>query len=810
MAFRKVQIAPGIKRDSTSYAAGNSWYDCNNIRFRGGVAESISGWEPDSLYELNGVGRSCFSSRDYSGNLYQFVGTNWKFYVIVGSKAFDITSLSADDNFTDKFSIVSGSPFVKVNILDHGLKVNDWINFVSVASDPLDGVFGLLTAALMTQVRGFQITEVDGLDNFYIYIEDEVTGLAVNSSATSLLPVGGLVHFRSRTPTGVNAEVTGAGWGSGDWGGNSPLRGWGLPSTDLADEVVVDSLRRVYIDNYGEDVMFANSGGPIYYWDTSVNTINGVPGSSGTFSLADVAIPINSTEVSGASNPPTIVDSFLISKRDGSCIAFGCNDLGGTSENSLLVRWSDQNNPFDWTPTPTNTSGGQVLRMGSRIMGGVSTKDEVVVFTDAALYSMRFVGPPNIFSFSLISKNVKILSHKCAVDAASSVYFMGNDGFYVYSGGGIRDVDCPISKYIFDDINMGQAEKSFAAVNAKFSEIMWFYPSSSGISSSSFEPDRFVCFNYEDKVWSFGNLDMSPISYTGSLQTDKNNRTAWIDSVNTQYPMSSYIYKFDQNPGKSGDRSMPILEKTRVMMHDFGTTAQGANIESYVESGYVELSEGDELSFYSQIIPDVMMFNSSGASAVTFTIKGKYYPGDAVSTSEGSVTANFAGPASSSAIPVVTEYTVGSIITDIGTPTDINFINVGAGISSLSFQASTSIGLPGLNSLILLQGLRSGVFNGISFDDLNNQTFPMIGIPDGPAISIDISPLVTGPNFAQVYGGTFTAQPPIAAGGSDAYVRAMHIRGRARSASIRVDSSNSRAQWRLGDVRIAVRPDGSR
>ena len=709
MAFRKVQIAPGIKRDSTSYAAGNSWYDCNNIRFRGGVAESISGWEPDSSYELNGVGRSCFSSRDYSGNLYQFVGTNWKFYVIVGSKAFDITGLSADDNFTDKFSIVLGSPFVKVNILEHGLKVNDWINFVSVApSTPLDGVSGLLTAALMTQVRGFQITEVDGLDNFYIYIEDEVTGLAVNSSATSLSPVGGLVHFRSRTPTGVNAEVTGAGWGAGDWGGNRPLRGWGLPSTDLADEVVVDSLRRVYIDNYGEDVMFANSGGPIYYWDTSVNTINGVPGSSGTFSLADVAISINSTEVSGASNPPTIVDSFLISKRDGSCIAFGCNDLGGTSANSLLVRWSDQNNPFDWTPTPTNTSGGQVLRMGSRIMGGVSTKDEVVVFTDAALYSMRFVGPPNIFSFSLISKNVKILSHKCAVDAASSVYFMGNDGFYVYSGGGIRDVHCPISKYIFDDINMGQAEKSFAAVNAKFSEIMWFYPSSSGISSSSFEPDRFVCFNYEDKVWSFGNLDMSPISYTGSLQTDKNNRTAWIDSVNTQYPMSSYIYKFDQNPGKSGDRSMPIVEKTRVMMHDFGTTAQGANIESYVESGYVELSEGDELSFYSQIIPDVMMFNSSGESAVTFTIKGKYYPGDAVSTSEGSVTANFAGPASSSAVPVVNEYTVGS------------------------------------------------------------------------------------------------------GSGNDDYVRAMHVRGRARSASIRVDSSNSRAQWRLGDVRIAVRPDGSR
>ena len=718
MALHKVEIPSGINRESTEYSVGNRWYDCDNVRFRGGVAESINGWDRDLGYVLNGVGRACFSSRDYSGNQYQFVGTNWKMYVVVGANAFDITPLDIVETVTSPFSFLAQSPFIKVHIPDHGLLVNDWVNFVSIGIvDPLDGVSGRFTSTLMTQVRGFQVTELganaEALSHFYIYIVDEVDDQPVTAIATKELPdVGGEVEFRKRAVSGVNAEVTGAGWGAGIWGGYlvppGPERGWGS-SAGSNENVVIDQVRRVYIDNYGEDIMFANSGGPIYYWDTSNNTVNGVPGSSGVFGLVDVAKAISSTEISGASNPPTTVDSFLISKRDGSCVAFGCNDLGTLNQNSLLVRWSDQNNPFDWTPTPTNTSGGQVLRVGSRIVGGVSTKDEVVVFTDAALYSMRFVGPPNIFSFSLISHNVEILSHKCAADAASSVFFMGNDGFYVYSGGGLRNLECPVSKYIFDDINMDQAIKSFAAVDSRYSEIMWFYPSKSGVSEGSFEPNRFVCFNYESKFWTIGTMDMSAISYAGSMQVDTNNRTAWRDATNTDYPMSSYLYEFNQEPGQDFiGRDYPIVEKTIVMKHNIGTTAYGKPIVSYVESGDVEISEGDDLSFYSQIIPDLMMFNASGESAVTITIDGKYYPGDAASTQEGSVTANFAAPLTNTSSAVVSTYTVGS------------------------------------------------------------------------------------------------------GSGNDAYVRAMHIRGRARAASIKVSASNSTAQWRLGDIRIESRPDGSR
>jgi hypothetical protein len=277
----------------------------------------------------------------------------------------------------------------------------------------------------------------------------------------------------------------------------------------------------------------------------------------------------------------------------------------------------------------------------------------------------------------------------------------------VYTGGGVRNLECPVSKYLYDDLNFEQAQKTFSAVDSRFSEIMWFYPSISGQSNGSFEPDKFVCFNYENLTWTLGTLDMSSVQFDGGMQSSTYNRTAWRDATNTDNPMASYLYMFDQSPGLSGARANPIIEKTGVMIHDSGTSAQGSPIDSFIASGDVELSDGNELSFYSQIIPDLMVFNASGESSVTLSLQGKYYPGDAGSSQEGSVVANFAAPAAMSPA-VVSSYTVGS--------------------------------------------------------------------------------------------GT----------GSDDYVRAMHIRGRARAASLKVSSSNTSSQWRLGDVRIDVRPDGSR
>ena len=218
MPLTKLQIPAGISRNSTEYAAGARWYDCDNIRFRGGFAESIGGWARDETYTLEGIGRACFSSRDYSGNNYQFVGTNWKYYVIVGGVPYDITAIDPSDTaspstVSNPFKTTDGSPFVEVKIVGHGRSVDDWINFVSIGSS----IDSAITDSILTQITGFQITEVPDLDTFYIQIIDETTGSTVNAATTSASYEGGSVGYHYRTKSGSNAQTVGMGWGTGIW-----------------------------------------------------------------------------------------------------------------------------------------------------------------------------------------------------------------------------------------------------------------------------------------------------------------------------------------------------------------------------------------------------------------------------------------------------------------------------------------------------------------------------------------------------------------------------------------------------------------
>ena len=743
--LKRIQIPPGISRESTQLAATGRWYDANNMRFRGGVPETIGGWGQDGMYTLEGIGRRSFSSRDYSGNNYQFVGTSWKYYVIVGTSATDITPIRATSTggstLSSPFTTVSGSTLLGVAHTAHGVAVNDWVVFSSLGTAPGSWTVneGNLTSAIITQVQGFQVYRVVDDDNYEVYILNASTGLPVTAAVTNSAGQGGAVGYYYHVVSGPSSVVEGQGWGAGLFGGSgtptayelddnpittidttstvdveidgtepsSPaalavddqlyLQGLGGTSVgginlellndqwwtvtsvaSLASDVVriqidqtatsvasgggtgdaqtyyrgyntgatvpvdpsvdgatrgwgdasalsveIGDMRRVYIDNYGEDVLFANSGGPVYYWDTSANAPSGSPvgGESG------VAEKLSS--FNGSSNTPFVVDSFLVSKKDGHCVAFGCNDVGvedGT-QNSLLVRWSDQNNPFDWTPTPTNTSGGQVLRVGSRIAGGVSTKDEVIVFTDAAVYSMRFGGPPDVFSFTLATEGVEIVSRGAAVNAANSVFFMGNEGFYVYSGS-VSPLPSTVSKYVFDDFNSDQKEKCFAAVNSAFSEVMWFYP-----TATSFEPDRYVSFNYEEETWGIGSFDMSVLS-VGEGGSTSYSRTSWRDAVVFPNPMSTYIYDYDPTTSDTSGSEYPVTQKTAVMIQESGTTARGDNMEAYIESGEYDISDGERFSLYTRMIPDLQIFNGSGATSkprITLEMNGRDFPGDASS-----------------------------------------------------------------------------------------------------------------------------------------------------------------------------------
>ena len=605
-------VPPGVNHQSTQYASSGFWYDCDNIRFRSGRVESIGGWKRDGAYELDGIGRECFSMRDYRGNNFQFIGTDRKFYIINGINHTDITPVSTTEVVTGaalfKMILVETvtTALVEVTDVNHGVNIDDWVVFTGVTGGV--GTPSEYPDTLMNQYEGFQVFSVRDDDHFTIYMVDASTDAPVLGDGTEDTWGTGYTIWR-KVPSGLSAQVSGSGWGAGVWNGD---QGWGLGAEE---SLITGTIRRVYMENYGEDMLLANSGGPIYYYDLSANSSAGVP----TVPVGDVGTAKALSTFSGSVDTPIAVDSFLVSKKDGHCVALGCNDLGVTdSINSMLVRWSDQNNPFDWGPSATNTSGGQILRDGSRILGGVSTKDEVVIFTDSAVYSMRFIGPPDVFSFNLITSGVEIVCPRSAVNASNAVFFMGNDGFYSFTGQ-ITPMDCPVANYVFDDFNYEQKAKVFGAVNSGFSEVVWFYP-----SSGSFENDRFVSFNYDERVWAYGQMDMSPLA-EGQISEMTKNRTAWRDSIVFNNPMCSYIKELIP-----ATNTVPLIEKSGIFSQENETSGDGAPVSSYVETGDIQVSDGSSFVFLSRYIPDVEFVDATGLSGeMTFSISTRDWPGEA-------------------------------------------------------------------------------------------------------------------------------------------------------------------------------------
>ena len=612
--LKKIEFEPGIVKESTQYAS-NGWYDSGNVRFRGGFPETIGGWARDSDYSLDGIVRKMFTWTDYGSAKLFAIGTDWKTYIVAGGNKFDVTAIRASvsnhpgDNF-GTYHNPTGSAgesitgeFIRVLDNAHGASLNDFVSFSGMADSAVWKSPTSTGVNIRTELndKEKQVAYVFDDDEYWIAIDTTVvTGMTAGAGGVS-------ADINYMVSVGLSVQTEGTGWGATVWGGDSG-EGWGDPANV---SILTGELRHVYLDNYNEDLMMSNSGGPIYYWDTGTNSTLGVPNVGDQFRLKELGA------FTGSSNPPNVCDSFLVSDRDGHVIALGCNDIGLSGHNSLMVRWSDQNNPFDWTPSPSNTSGGQMLRLGSEIIGAVNTKSEILLFTDGGVYSMRYTGPPDTFSFSIVSEGVELMTSESVLDVANIVYFMGSDKFYMYTGA-VSTLECPVQKEVFGNFNVSAREKVFAGLNADFSEIIWFYP-----SSDSWEPDMYVAFNYSEKTWYTGSFDMSPIS-SQSASTNSYNRTAWLDSRTMNESLSGYIEEYNPN-------STPEVKKSGVMIHETGRTAQGQNLDCFLESGLFGIGEGDQLSYVSRILPDFQFFGFSENPAdqmITVKLKGNNFPGE--------------------------------------------------------------------------------------------------------------------------------------------------------------------------------------
>ena len=562
MALSKIKFAPGVNKEGTEYSADAGWFDADKIRFRQGRVEKIGGWEKYTDQSFLGVCRSLHNWSSLESINYLGVGTNLKFYVAEGAGYNDVTPIRLTSGAGDAtFAATNGSSTITVTENAHGAVVNDFVTFSSAAS-----LGGLITATVLNQE--YQITSVPTTNTFTITAKDtNGTEVIANSSDTG--NGGSSTVAAYQINTGLNTFVQGTGFGAGTWSSGA----WGSSSSISA----AGQLRLFSQDNFGEDLVFNARGGGVYYWDES----------SGTGTRA---IEIGS--LAGASNTPTVALQVLVSDIDQHVIAFGSNPIGSSTIDPLLVRFSDQENAADWTPTATNTAGGVRINSGSEIIGAVQTRQEILVFTDVSLHSMRFTGAPFTFQFSTLSTDISMISPNAAVNARGSVYFMDSGGFYVYNGS-VQPLPCSVKEHVFTNLNKGQAFKVFAAENNDFSEVIWFYP----VGESDTEITNYVSYNYAENLWAVGTLD----------------RGAWIGYSKNSNPIASSV-----NTG--------VTDANYLYNHETGFDDDGQAMTAFVESGDLEIGEGERFMMISRIIPDFSFRGATSDASVDFTIKGSNFP----------------------------------------------------------------------------------------------------------------------------------------------------------------------------------------
>ena len=354
-------------------------------------------------------------------------------------------------------------------------------------------------------------------------------------------------------------------------------------------------------DNFGQDLIFAPRGGGIYYWDASLGTsYRGVPLSSAA----------NNASYSGQFVPQA-TNQVIASAIQRFVIAFGANSYlasnASTTFDSMLVRWSDQENPYQWVPDITNQAGEFRLTNGSYIMEARATRQEILVWTDSAIYSMQYLGPPYVWGFNILMDNISIMSPNSAITINNVTYWMGTDKFYMYSGR-VETLPCALRQYIFDDINKDQAYQVTCGGNEGFNEVWWFY-----CSTNSNEIDKYVIYNYLDRVWYYGSL----------------NRTAWLDSGIRQNPMGAFINGADDVGNPTGT----------IVYHELGTddqsTATTLPIVSYVTSSDFDIGDGHNFGYVWRMLPDVN-FNGSNVNqpSVTLTLAPRYNSGSAYGSAD--------------------------------------------------------------------------------------------------------------------------------------------------------------------------------
>ena len=540
MPLKKLALKPGINRENTRYTNEGGWYESDKVRFRQGMPEKIGGWRRISTSTFEGVCRSIWNWVTLKSQNLVGVGTNLKFYIENGGAYYDITPLrKAAATLTNPFTTLNNSRVVTVTDADDTYIVGDFVTFSNATA-----VGGL------TLNGEFQVVDLPSPTKYTI---------TAASNASSTATGGGTVTAEYQLNVGPAFAIPLAGWGASSWGSAT----WGI------GEESVEEVRQWSQANFGEDLVFGPRGGTLFYWDASVTNSLFVRG-------------VSLSTITGASGVPTVQNLSLVSDINRFVFCFGCNELGSATLNTMLIRWSDQEDATQWTPSATNQAGDLILSNGTNIIAAKQSRQEVLVWTDSALYALQYVGEPAVWTAQLVGENTSIASQNAVAYANGIAYWMGRDKFYMYDGR-VKPLRCDLRKFIFNDFNTTQYPQVFAGTIESSHEAWWFY-----CFNGSTVANKYVVYNYLEDIWYYGNMS----------------RSAWLDSGLRNNPLGA-TYNFNLVDHEEGVDD----EETAVI----------TPIAAFVESAQFDLDDGHKFMFIRRVLPD-MSFDGSIINAPSATL----------------------------------------------------------------------------------------------------------------------------------------------------------------------------------------------
>lgn len=650
MPLQKYKFKPGIDRENTRYTNEGGWWDMQWIRFRSGSPEKMGGWQRATVDPFLGICRKLFNWVDLDNDNIMAMGTSVKLYGERGQSVFDMTPIV--NSITGALTVnciatTSGSTTVTVTFPNHGINIGDYFIITGVGAGGIGGIpagqlngehtattipststftFEVATAASSTTTgsctdieillplgqeyaaggtgwgagpwqamvpTGATSTTTASVSNTDTTIDADTTGFTASGY---ILVESELVSYSGVTGTAFTGCTRAVGQ-SAPTAASTPQHDPGAPVTQViymvdpngwgvgvdTSAVSLNQIRLWSFDNFGENLLANPRGGEIFYWEPS----NGYSSQNRAYKISDMV---------GASNTP-LSCNVVLSTDERHVLAFGTNPLGSATQDPLLVRWSDQEDPANWTPTATNSAGDLRVPLGSYIVGAGQARQEILIWTDSSLHSMQYIGAPYIFNMTTLSDNTSLISPNAMITVNNVTYWMGEDKFYAYSGR-VETLPCSLRRFIYSDLNMAQAFQTHVGLNEQYGEIMWFY-----CTANSDVIDRYVVYNYLENIWYYGSI----------------NRTAWLDSHTRGAPFATasdgYMYQHE-------------------FQCDDGSTNPPSAIPAWIESADFDIDDGDHFSFIKRIIPDITFQNSTtNLPSVLYTLKARNFPGSSIDQS---------------------------------------------------------------------------------------------------------------------------------------------------------------------------------